>query len=274
MEHKSKMVNKEEKKSVAIVIPCYKNRLSQSEQVSLKACIHHLASFDTYFVSPNSLDLTNILAEYPLIKIERFDDRFFSSQRAYNELVLDESFYLRFINYDYILIYQLDAIVFKNELQMWVDKGYDYIGAPWVSRKYSKGKTKRMSCYLLQYYHTLTKNIRKKRGYWCYNKVGNGGLSLRKVEKMIYITHKYKEQIKNSKLECKDHIYPEDIWLAWELRKRDTLFMPHWKEALKFAVERDPEFAHRLNGNELPFGCHAFNRPPYIHFWSKHINGI
>lgn len=271
MQDKLELVNEERRKSVAVVIPCYKNALSPSEQVSLKACVHHLASYDTYFVLPNSLNMANIQADYPSIKTERFDDRYFSSQRAYNELCLDESFYLRFANYDYILIYQLDAIVFKDELQYWVDRGYDYIGAPWISKKYSEGCVRRTFCKALQCYHFLRKDIRKARGYWCYNKVGNGGLSLRKVAKMIYITRKYKEQIKQCKLECNGHIYPEDIWLVWELRKEDTLSTPHWKEALKFAVEREPEYSYKINGNELPFGCHAFNRHPYINFWRSYI---
>ena len=34
-----------------------------------------------------------------------------------------------------MLIYQLDAYVFKDELLNWANKGYDYIGAPWLPWK-------------------------------------------------------------------------------------------------------------------------------------------
>jgi hypothetical protein len=36
---------------------------------------------------------------------------------------LSASFYERFLDTKYILIYQLDAFVFKDELQEWCDKG-------------------------------------------------------------------------------------------------------------------------------------------------------
>jgi hypothetical protein len=38
-----------------------------------------------------------------------------------------KQFYERFVAYDYMLIYQLDAYVFKDELDDWSAKGYDLL---------------------------------------------------------------------------------------------------------------------------------------------------
>lgn len=46
--------------------------------------------------------------------------------------MLTKEFYLRFRQWEYLLIYQLDAYVFQDELMDWCNKGYDYIGAPFL----------------------------------------------------------------------------------------------------------------------------------------------
>ncbi len=43
--------------------------------------------------------------------------------------MMDNTFYKQFLNYEYILIYQLDAFVFKDELN-YCSQGIDYVGAP------------------------------------------------------------------------------------------------------------------------------------------------
>ena len=49
----------------------------------------------------------------------------------YNKLKKSKFFYRLFSEYDFILTYELDSYVFRNELRTWVAKEYDYIGAPW-----------------------------------------------------------------------------------------------------------------------------------------------
>lgn len=66
------------------------------------------------------------------ISVKCFERHFFTSVEGYNKLCYNIDFYSAFRNYDYMLIYQLDAWVFRNELQMWCEKGYDYIGSPFL----------------------------------------------------------------------------------------------------------------------------------------------
>ena len=41
-------------------------------------------------------------------------------------------FWEKFADYEYVLMYHLDALVFSDQLQEWCGKGLDYIGAPFL----------------------------------------------------------------------------------------------------------------------------------------------
>jgi hypothetical protein len=83
-------------------------------------------------VQPEGLE-NDYHKKYSNISVESFPKRYFENIEGYNELLLSASFYERFLDTKYILIYQLDAFFFKDELQEWCDRGYDYIGAPWIT---------------------------------------------------------------------------------------------------------------------------------------------
>lgn len=260
-----------ETRKVAITIPYYKNDLTKTEQESLKACMNILYSYDIFLISPISLDTSKICKQYPQLKVKTFNNSYFNSLRGYNKLMLCENFYAQFTDYTYILIYQLDAFVFKDELLLWANKDYDYIGAPWIhASKYSNSKGETMKCKLKRSWYRLTNNKKRLRKY-CWGGVGNGGFSLRKVSKMLQITHAYRDKI-TEHLDDNQPFYAEDLWLLLELKHKDRLKKPSFKEALSFSIETIPEKAYQWNNNTLPFGCHAFDRNPYKKFWSAFIN--
>ena len=120
--------------SCIVVIPVYKAVPKLTELASFRQCIKVLKSFDLCLVTYEELDLTvykGIAKEYSKeIKVKCFERHFFASVTGYNKLCYNIDFYSAFRNYDYMLIYQLDAWVFRDELQMWCEKGYDYIGSP------------------------------------------------------------------------------------------------------------------------------------------------
>ena len=129
------------------------------------------------------------------MKVESFSDEYFASLRGYNKLVLDELFYMRFLKYQYMLIYQLDAFVFKDELLLWAEKGYDYIGAPWIPPKHSYLTLRgRLKIQLKYFIYTLLNDDRRKLKKYCNYQVGNGGFSLRKINKMLEVTRFYREK--------------------------------------------------------------------------------
>ena len=62
--------------------------------------------------------------------MRKHDDAFFTSVSSYSRLMLSKQFYQDFRNYEYLLVYQLDCLVFADHLEQWCNQGYDYIGAP------------------------------------------------------------------------------------------------------------------------------------------------
>ena len=66
-------------------------------------------------------------------KVKKVDNNFFGTIRRANEMYLSKSFYEIFKKYDFMLIYQLDALVFSNQLEKWVNSEYDFVAAPWVT---------------------------------------------------------------------------------------------------------------------------------------------
>lgn len=245
-------------KLVTVIIPIYKINLSQLEQMSLKQCLNVLGDFDIIFVHPESLDV-NSLGFQDIIKTESFPNHYFKTVYGYNKLMLAEEFYERFLDYKYMLIYQLDAFVFKNELQKWCELGYDYVGAPWIA------STNTLLKKVLGIFDSNAKKERQK----IFFKVGNGGFSLRNIGKSHQIVRELKKEIKaNLKREKSDVYIMEDVfWSIIVPKHYEDFKIPDYKVALGFAMDRKPDLALKLNNNELPFGCHGFDKPKVVEFW-------
>lgn len=264
-----------EKRDIVVVIPVYRSALSVDECISLKRCVTLLSDYELVIVKPECLDINFLITKYPSLKVESFSDEYFASLRGYNKLVLDELFYMRFLKYQYMLIYQLDAFVFKDELLLWAEKGYDYIGAPWIPPKHSYLTLRgRLKIQLKYFIYTLLNDDRRKLKKYCNYQVGNGGFSLRKINKMLEVTRFYREKIK-SYLDDDKPFYPEDLFLLLELTSRKHgLRRPGFKEALKFSMEENPVWGYKYNKEILPFGCHAWNHEHYAPFWTPIIKSL
>ena len=284
-------------KSCIVVIPVYKSAPKVTEVASFRQCIRVLKSFDLCLITYEELDLTvymGIGKEYSKeISVKCFERHFFTSVEGYNKLCYNIDFYSAFRNYDYMLIYQLDAWVFRNELQMWCEKGYDYIGSPFFKNISSKGTNPLYSKEMVA--------------------VGNGGFSLRRIQYCIkllerwkwlpYLTTRYlwemysTEEINGDRgkyyllllVLCKTCIKTlgfrntlsyfiksgrvnEDFYFSkWALHAwRGRANLPSCEEASYFSFEVNPSYLYDLNG-KLPFGCHAFEKWESDIFWSKYI---
>jgi hypothetical protein len=255
-------IEKTDSTQACVVIPIYKTNLSSIEKQSLKQCLRVLGKHNIYFVEPSSLDSSSLRKDSG-VKVQKFSNEYFEGILGYNKLLLSEVFYERFTSYKYMLVYQLDCFVFNDELLLWCDKGYDYIGAPWISSKQTKFKT----------IITTFDNPQKKKRSKIFYKVGNGGFSLRRVDKFLNITKLHRNIIENElKRDLDDFKLMEDVFWSFTASKLDSTFsIPNYKEALKFAIDRKPKIALKLNNNKLPFGCHGINKPKVISFWKKII---
>jgi hypothetical protein len=89
-----------------IVVPLYRNNLSDNEWLSLNNISKYYSKSDICLCIPKNLLLGESLNKYENV---RFDDFFFESVSSYNKLMLSQVFYESFKSYKYILIHQLDA---------------------------------------------------------------------------------------------------------------------------------------------------------------------
>lgn len=249
---------------VAIVCPVYKTEWTKFEEISFKRVLTVMSSYDIYLCCPEGLKAEGLCDKYELKGCaEYFDKRFFKNVNSYSSLLMDSTFYERWRdNYDYILIYQLDCYVFHSDLSRWINEQYDYVGAPWFEG------------------YTNDNESNKIIG------VGNGGLSLRKLEtffdisknfswsdllrqsSVFGITRSYYKYLKHRIFKWRLN---EDLfWGDIAPRMYDYYKLTSLEDSIAFSFERNPSMLFKKNNNQLPFGCHAFERYD-IDFWREHI---
>jgi len=238
---------------VAVIIPIYKRELSSYEKISLARCLSVLGNFPVIVIAPVRLSDSLIRSQTSSnVLIEHFDDSYFADIDGYNRLMLRVEFYERFKKYAYILIHQLDAFVFSNELIEWCRRGYDYVGAPWIGIDMVKFVDNHFDHGIGKYLRYI--GMKPKH-------VGNGGFSLRKVKSAMIALSLLKKTAKN-------WTHYEDIFWSIEVPKHLLFFfkIPDANIARKFSFELEPRRCYKDNFNRLPFGCHAWQKYD-IDFW-------
>lgn len=257
------------KRRVAVVIPLSnRTHFLPSEQTSLHHLQTHLPGYDKFFIASPGRQVQ----EQPDFQVRRFPNRFFGSAKAHNRLLIWPGFYQVFLDYEFILIYHLDALVFSDQLQFWCDQGYDYIAPPWLAHPGAP--------YADQLEFA--------------GKVGCGGFSLRRVRSFLRILQSDKcvfdsdaqwrrrhgkksmlrkalqlpkKYIKRSRYfsgirrEILHRYLPEDSFWA----NRAAFYQPDFKvasvdTAVRFGFETLPRECFSMTGGVLPFGCHAWER--------------
>ncbi len=153
----------------------------------------------------------------------------------------------------------------------WCCKGYDYVGAPWIKKrfKYIMHRFLLTRLAITAYRFLFKKDFRFSR-INRLNRVGNGGLSLRKISTMIDCCNKYQSAIDFFLKQKKDK-YNEDRF--WALVPKNMRY-PDIKEALKFSFDMRPEHCYKLTKGQLPFGAHGVTKSEYIDFWSSKIGQL
>lgn len=275
------------RKVVAIVVPAsLRPGLTADEEISLLHLQTFLGAYDKFLVAPSGTRL-----KLPGLQTIELSRRYFGSATAYGRLMLREDFYRLFGEYKYILVYHLDALVFRDELLAWCERDLDYIGAPWLR------------CADTPWV--------KEPG------VGNGGFTLMKVESAIGVLKKrrrmdpgaYWGERFGGMLKGLQHLLekPRSLAPGWVRRRvprefrqglrsidrvagrvdtaarRNDLFwgfasrayipafrIPDWQTALGFAFEAAPRLCFELTGGRIPFGCHAWSKFDRS-FWEPYL---
>lgn len=256
-------------KKAVVIVPIYKTALNGYEMLSLKRSVKILGSHPFAIVCPHGLDLSPLQDLLNTVQYETksFNPDYFTGLEGYNRLMLSEEFYDSLSSYEYLLICQTDVYVFEDKLEYWCNKGYDYIGAPWIASKQNFFKKLELT----------VKNLvkKKKKNTDHFFKVGNGGFSLRKTETMIRIVTTQKDKIEYA-LQHRDerNYHIEDVYFSMAAPQNTEMKIPDYMEAVDFAMDRKPHLAFKLNNNKLPFACHRFFNKNVDKFWLPIIDKI
>ena len=252
---------------VAIIIPFYQNKLSYYDKISLEQCQKILYNYPKIAIKPKKLEFEKLATGVNFIKTLSFSNHYFENIEGYNKLLLSLEFYKAFLEYKFILIYQLDCFVFSDKLTYWCNQNWDYIGAPWISKTYNKSY---LHIKYLKFTRALKniwigKNHNIPNSLYLHNKVGNGGFSLRKVKVFYDLCVIMKPKI-DFYLSQKGNLFNEDVFWSMEVN-RETLLLniPNYEEGMKFAFEVPPINSRFLTSDNLPFGCHDWDK--YDKYW-------
>ena len=228
---------------VAVVIPNHKEELDELEKISLAQVRKVLKNYPLVFVGPKDKNFSYIKPGEPIV---HFPKEYFQTLKGYNILSISPLFYEPFLNFDYILIYQLDAFVFYDALEDFCRLDYDYIGAAWPYYAWQGAKYKKTP------------------------RVGNGGFSLRKV-KVCHELLKKCSALPNWQAILEG--FDEDGFFATcGVIEEENFNVAPIEVAKLFAMEWYPDRHVKKLGNELPFGCHnwtKFSANFYVELFAK-----
>jgi hypothetical protein len=260
---------------VAVVVPVARFPLTADEEISVRHLRKYLGGFDRYIIGPQRLP-----KEFSDFKLKRFPAQYFTGVYEYNRLLLTEEFYRAFAAYEYILIYQLDCLVFASNLDEWCRKGWDYVGAPWLKNMANPeegfsavgngGLSLRRVRSALAVFRSKTKvpdeHLRRPppgRLRSIYDRINPSSPLRRFIRKTKTVFHfqSYKNNVPLRAQQVADRNYHEDYFWSYEARRYAEDFrIPEPVEALPFSFETAPRYCLTANSGRMPFGCHAWTK--------------
>jgi hypothetical protein len=217
------------------------------EDFSLAYSLERLCGRDVIFVTPETMDISYYKRRSPQSRFEYFADAYFKSISGYNQLLLNDLFYRRFDSLEFMLILQSDAIILRDELDYWCAQSADWIGAPWPSGQMLTIKTEPFS---------------QERPKPIHTHVGNGGLSLRRIQPTLQLLAEFAE----TRDDFVEKDWNEDLFFSLLGTQSLSFRIPNERVASLFALEVNPEHYVGLNQGKLPMGGHAWYRHN-LDFW-------
>ena len=252
--------------AAVVITLSHKTTYTADEETSFRHVRQHLSGWDKYVLIPQSH-----AASYPGLIPKRFPDRYFGSPSAHGALLLSEAFYRAFLDYEYILVYHLDALVFADELRHWCSLGYDYIGAPWlrspdtphiVEEKVGNGG------FSLRRVRSFLDVLRSRRyfvdpdEYWRKYAARSGPIARalnlpRKYLKRLSIFNDVRWHVRWA---LKGDVHEDRFWAEYATYYHPPFRIAPVDVAMRFAFEAEPRRCFEQVGRRRPFGAHRWQR--------------
>jgi hypothetical protein len=274
--------------SVVVIVPVYKV-LNRSEIQSIESLnklesqsdLHICLVGSDFFVQLNNNQLSLVFSNFITLKNESFDEGYFKDVVSYNRLLLSNEFYQRFKSYEYMLIFQTDAFIIKDSLDVFIDKAYTYIGAPWLEANVpekeglSLGNGGFSLRHIPSFIKALKYNLTIADALWkFYYPANNWNRKLFKL--FIYFPAQFLSKIQGRSFyfeKAKYNQMNEDVVWSQFIQDHKEFTLSSLEDALLFSFETMPRECYRLNNNQLPFGCHAPKKHDFM-FWKSHIPSL
>jgi hypothetical protein len=239
--------------SLAILIPIYKNEFDLEEQRLVDRMFNVFIEREITFVGPVGLNFNYYERRFPSAKLKLFESSYFESIQGYSRLLLSKGFYDAFDDKEFILISQPDVYVFRDDLDIWLQRPYHFLAPPWprgFSIQVNIGR------FATEYGGSLLTSF-----------VGNGGFSLRRIEHCSRLLDSDKELASWFSASGSS----EDLFFSFIGAMTPGFVLPNVVEASLFGMEMDPNYLYSLNGGRLPMGVHAYKKHS-PEFWKPYID--
>ncbi|WP_259700964.1 DUF5672 family protein [Synechococcus sp. CS-1324] len=276
-----------------MVIPVYQANLNAYEQISLRRAFAILADHPICLLVPRSRQNAIRLMLQKLLPLEAncgwqvVDDHCLDSHRSYNQMMLEPAFYRHYASHSHLLICQLDAYVFEDQLLHWCHQPFDYIGAPLYLPNATHGPA----------------------GLFC---VGVGGFSLRRIQPILallqanpivfrsrelreilqpfnnkaralyLIRYLFCRLINGCRLAAPGNqlsrwvgVNEDAVFAKYLPRYHSSFRLPDASAALEFCIDKHVELELAALGGAIPFAAHAWwTCPENLAAWRPFITEL
>jgi hypothetical protein len=267
------------KELAVIVIIAHKSVLSKNEERSLLQCSKIFSNYPIKFICPKVLDVTVYKRLLPHADIDFIDKKWQSSYWMFSMLKVNKLLYKKYRKYEYILFYEADAWVFRDELKYWCERNFDYIGAPWFEGHAAGNSTKIIGAgnggFSLRKNKSCLRVIRKlafikmARMFW-FKSYLQAIVPFKKVLRLCNHILKIKDPEKLIAFILHEEILEDRYWSEGMGGVFTDFKVADIQSSLSFSFEVRPSLLFEMNGRNLPFGCHAWEKYE-PQFWSAFI---
>ena len=228
--------------SVAVVVPIYQPDLPPIEWLALEYSLSRLRpGRHVCFIGPERLDASAYQRRFPQVPLQRFADECFASIQGYNRLLLRPDFYGVFLRHEFMLVLQTDALLLRDDLDAWMARPYDYVGAPWPEGV------------------EILVNLDRyagDHGQVVKARVGNGGLSLRRNRACLALMEEFPQALAYFTASASS----EDLFFSIMGAVSRQFCLPNEWVAAQFSLELGAARYHAIGGEGPPMGGHAWTK--------------
>ncbi len=113
-----------------VVITTHRAVLDDDERRSFLQVRAVLGGHDMVVLVPDDLDVAPLRELDDAVEIRRTPNECWGSVANHERMLMSSRFYDWFGDHTHVLVYHLDAFVFRDELLDWCAAGYDYVACP------------------------------------------------------------------------------------------------------------------------------------------------